>query len=135
MKVIEYKPITRWQRYRKYREGKKQVDNLLGRDYTVITAIVACILMTAFVLMFFGWWTGAIAEEIPDNTALVVINNPNGSLNVRKWPGTEYRVDTEIGWHEFVVVVEEANDWALVRWPESENPLGWVSMKYLAVMK
>lgn len=57
MIIMEYRHPTRIDRWRKARWVKRQVDGLLGRDYTIITAVLAIVIMAAFALMFCGWWT------------------------------------------------------------------------------
>lgn len=135
--MIIYVSASRFQRWKKLRKSRREVAALLPKDYTLPITLIAGAMVIAFWMMFFGWWLGAGAEEMPNLPcmALVKMNDPNSELNVRKGAGFDYPIVNSVAWHETVRVDVVLGEWALICYPKSPYPIGWANLKYLVLEK
>lgn len=64
-----------------------------------------------------------------EQAAFVTLANRDGRLNVRTAP--EGEIISKLYDGEDVIIVETCDGWALIRYRQSEDPVGWVSLDYL----
>ena len=58
--VRAYEPSGWRRRRRQYRSARRQVDTMLGRDYTALATVLGITAWVALAVVFSLWWMGAV---------------------------------------------------------------------------
>ena len=76
-------------------------------------------------------WAALDKAEAPKtSTPYLVRITASSGLNVREGPGTDYRVKMSLGYGGAYTIVEERNGWGKLK-----SGVGWICLKYTAVVK
>lgn len=76
-------------------------------------------------------WAAIDKAEAPKtSTPYLVRITASSGLNVREGPGTDYRVKMSLGYGGAYTIVEERNGWGKLK-----SGVGWICLKYTAVVK
>ena len=76
-------------------------------------------------------WAALDKAKAPKTFAPYLVRITAGSgLNVREGPGTDYRVKMSLGYGGAYTIVEERNGWGKLK-----SGVGWICLKYTAVVK
>lgn len=121
--MYEYSKPTWYSRYQENRYIKKQLDYLLGKDYTLVTALVISVIVVLLIVFSVGV---ACAEE----DILYVCVNKDSYLNGRARPSTSAEITMKLYNGDTVEVVGSHGEWIEIIGGESGT--SFVKAKYIS---